>query len=72
MLQLFSSLIFLFKIVVTGLRGALIILVNKQIGLPLGGSPILVVTQMIADRIRLHFRPVTINEVNSCDTARLW
>ena len=39
---------------------SVIILVIKQIGLPLRGRPILLVTRMITDRIGLHSVPLTI------------
>jgi len=47
---LIISRIIILKITITDL----IILVIKQIGLPLRGRPILLITRMITDRIGLH------------------
>ena len=45
---------------------SVIILVIKQIGLPLGGRPILLITRMITDRIGRHevLFPLLIDKVN--------
>ena len=43
-----------------------IILVIKQIGLPLRGHPIFIITGMITDRTGHHSVPITIIDIHEC------